>query len=194
MISNRQYGQQQTTETSEHSGLRYADFSARNEHIQEPVTTDKVEDFNSLLYHDPSKTDTVVKTVPAPKAIYDEDELTPTSTTMQHRSQGEQMHNPYAYRGMDLYESEPFRDEDRQYKVNSKGKALIAVYAIVVLTIFALIVLNTRLLNSMNGDVAMMEERVQILQEQNYDLEQELSFVSSDNEIERKAIEMGMTK
>ncbi len=193
MNSNRVSNQYGTETKTELSGYKFMEEQGRGEFAKETVDFEYVNDFSSLLFNDPDKTDVVVKTVPAPKVDYNETDLVPSNTTMQHRSPANAK-NKNSERVIGLCESEPYSEQDRQYKINSKGKVLIAVYAIVVMTIFAIIVLNTRLLNNLNNDVANMEQRIKVLQDQNYNLNDQLSFVSSDEEIARKAIEMGMTK
>ncbi len=85
-------------------------------------------------------------------------------------------------------------DSGKEYKINARGKVLVTVYALVILTIFALIVLNTRLLKSMDTTISQKQAKLQELKAQSQVLSDELDFVSSDEEIERKAIEMGMIK
>ena len=71
---------------------------------------------------------------------------------------------------------------------------MIAVYALVVLTIFSLIIMNTRLIRNMNNSITEQEARIEILQEETQALQAEYDFVSSDEEIVRRAEEMGMIK
>ena len=118
-----------------------------------------------------------------------EEESTPGRTTMQFVEE-EQLHtNPYEdFRGD--YEVE----NDKRYRINTKGKVLIAVYAIVVAAIFALIILNTRLLKNMNNAISSQQSRLESLKQETEQLREELSSVSDDEEIERRALEMGMVK
>ena len=85
-------------------------------------------------------------------------------------------------------------ESDKRYRINTKGKVLIAVYAIVVAAIFALIILNTRLLKNMNNAISSQQSRLESLKQETEQLREELSSVSDDEEIERKAFEMGMIK
>ena len=120
---------------------------------------------------------------------YTTEDSYPSQTTMQF-SDKELRSNPF----------EDFRPKnedaiDKQYKINTKGKVLIAVYALVVATIFALIILNTRLLKTMNASFAEKSRQVEILQEEVISLNAELDYVSSDAVIEQKAqAQLGMVK
>ena len=71
---------------------------------------------------------------------------------------------------------------------------MIAVYALVVLTIFALIIMNTRLIKNMNESISEQEMRIENLIEENQALQAQYEFVSSDEEVLRKAVEMGMVR
>ena len=115
-------------------------------------------------------------------------DLYPTPTTMQFVGKD----RSYIYE--DLNEKDTVDEEDDQsvYKINTKGKIMIAVYALVVLTIFALIIMNTRLIKSMNNSISEQEARIEMLQTENQELQTIYNFVSSDEEIARKAEEMGM--
>ncbi|MBR3864061.1 MAG: hypothetical protein IKJ19_02955 [Clostridia bacterium] len=115
-------------------------------------------------------------------------DLLPTPTTMQFVGKD----RSYIYE--DLNEKDTVDEEDDQsvYKINTKGKIMIAVYALVVLTIFALIIMNTRLIKSMNTSISEQEARIEMLQTENQELNSVYNFVSSDEEIARKATEMGM--
>ena len=86
--------------------------------------------------------------------------------------------------------------ENALYKegMSSKSKIMIAVYAIVVLTIFTLIIMNTRLLKTMNNNISEQEARIATLTEENAALNSRYEQVSSDEEVIRRAIDMGMVK
>lgn len=113
---------------------------------------------------------------------------TPGPTTMQFRSTA--LHNdPYQD-----YQDETAERDDKRYRINTKSKVLIAVYAVVVAAIFTLIVLNTRLLKNMNAKISSQQSQIQILRDAGEQLKSELEFVSSDEEIERRAAELGYVK
>ncbi len=121
---------------------------------------------------------------PAQPEVYDEDAY-PSVTTMQFR---EKDVNPYEdYRE----DNETYRS--KKFKVTTKGKVLVAVYALVIVTILLLIVLNTRLLKDMNAQIATQQMRIATLQQETQALNERLEYVKSDPVIERKAAEeLGM--
>ena len=123
------------------------------------------------------------------KKEYASEESTPSRTTMQFVEEENLSRNP-----LEDYRGDFELEDDRKYRINTKGKVLIAVYAIVVAAIFALIILNTRLLKSMNTTISSEKSELESLKEITVQLSEELSVVSSDEEIERKALEMGMIK
>ena len=112
----------------------------------------------------------------------EEDDATPSATTMQF-----------------TYENEDFEEEEEQnvqksYKISPRGKIMITVYALVVATIIALIAMNARVLKSMENSITEKEQSVAELAYQTQVLEEELSYVSSEEVISAKAAELGMTK
>lgn len=118
---------------------------------------------------------------------YTTDDSQPSQTTMQYSS-AETHDNPFE----DYHEKG--KTVDKQYTINTKGKVLIAVYALVVITVFALIILNTQLLKSMNASYVEKQTKIEQLSEEVNSLHQELDYVSSDEVIEQKAEEKGMIK
>ncbi|MBE5742738.1 MAG: hypothetical protein E7360_05455 [Clostridiales bacterium] len=114
-------------------------------------------------------------------------DLKPTSTTMQFEKSEQN----------DIYEEiNAKRDlkEEKGYKINAKGKVLIAVYALVVVTIFSLIVLNSRMLRNLDNSIDNYSAQVQTLTEQRNEVYNELSEVMSDDVVIEKAVQMGMEK
>lgn len=94
---------------------------------------------------------------------------------------------------------EDYREESeavvaKKFKINGKAKVFIAVYAVVIATIFALIILNTTLLKRLDNAVAAKQTQVSVLQAENVELSKTLGYVSDDAVIEQKAAEMGMIK
>lgn len=114
----------------------------------------------------------------------DETDLMPSETTMGCKL-GENVFEDYHEKGETV---------DKKYTINTKGKILIAVYALVVVTVFALIILNTRLLKNMNAAYTAKETEISRLTKEVDDLNRELDYVSSDEVIEQKAEEKGMIK
>lgn len=118
--------------------------------------------------------------------VYTTDDSAPSATTMQFVSN--EVANPFE----DYHKKG--EAVDKKYTINTKGKILIAVYALVVVTVFALIILNTRLLKSMNATSYAKEQQIAQLSEEVNELKSELNYVSSDEVIEEKAAEKGMIK
>lgn len=118
---------------------------------------------------------------------YTTDEAKPSATTLQFASDeiGSDPFENYREKGESV---------DKKYTINTKGKILIAVYALVVVTVFALIILNTRLLKTMNATSKAKEAEIVKLSQEVNQLYDELDYVSSDEVIEEKAAEKGMIK
>ena len=121
------------------------------------------------------------------KAVETNIDLKPSTTTMQFEKREEN----------DIYqEIRPVNQtkEDKGYKINTKGKVLIAVYALVVVTIFSLIVLNSRMLRNLDNSIDNYSAQVERLTEQREEVYTQLNQVMSDDVIIEKAVEMGMEK
>ena len=124
--------------------------------------------------------------VRTPLKEVDED-LIPSSTTMQFESNEDN----------DIYEEvRPKNETDLQkkYKINTKGKVLIAVYALVIATILSLIVINSRMLRSLDNSISGYTGKITELTEQYTNVNAELDYVKSDEVIIEKAEAMGMVK
>ena len=94
------------------------------------------------------KTEEPVKETPAPikAAVSTDDDIRPTSTTMQFGDgDTSKVYN-------DLERSK----ENQSYKLNGKGKLVVALYALVVAVILALITVNTGVLKSLDNDIAAL--------------------------------------
>lgn len=118
------------------------------------------------------------------------DDLIPSKTTMQFIGK----ERDYVYE--DMNDRAVVEKDHALYKegMSNKSKVMIVVYALVVLTIFTLIIMNTRLLKNMNSSISEQEARIVSLQEENAALSNRYETVSSDDEIVKKALEMGMVK
>ena len=95
---------------------------------------------------------------------------------------------------LDDYREEPTENVVRKFKINGKAKIFIAVYAIVIATIFSLIILNTTLLKRLDNAVALKQTEINELKAENDALKATLNYVSDDAVIEGKAAELGMIK
>lgn len=86
----------------------------------------------------------------APAAdVYEEEsaDLKPTATTIQYRT--------------DLYRDEQQAAvEEKRGALTAKGKLLMAIYAIVVVVVMALIIVNTSVLKTLDGEMAAREAQL----------------------------------
>ena len=113
----------------------------------------------------------------------EEADLCPSSTTMQFREEDA---------AVEIYHDIK-REATASYKINTKGKLLIAVYTLVIVTLFALIMLNTRALKTLDQDIAQMNSEVVSLQTQAAELGEEVEYLSSnENIIDRAKNELNM--
>lgn len=116
-----------------------------------------------------------------------EDDLVPSVTTMQFASDD----RVRIYQEMNDCRDDGERAVAKE-GLSGKNKVMIAVYAIVVLTIFTLIVMNTRLLKTMDSNISEQEAQISELVLENAELSERYSLVSSDEEVVRRAEELGM--
>lgn len=119
--------------------------------------------------------------------VYNEEDITPSSTTMQF-GQGEDE---------DIYEDVNVKRAEKTekgFKLSSKGKVLLAVYALVIITILSLIILNSRMLRSLDASIDRYNMQLKDLNTRYETVINEYEYVSSDEVIIQKAEEMGMYK
>ena len=115
----------------------------------------------------------------------EEDLQTPSSTTMQFKGKES---------AEDFY-NDSIAESSFSYKLNKKGKMLIAIYSIAVAFILALIVLNTGVINSIQARLNEKAQEVAQLQAEYAQITEELDLVSSDEYVIDKAInEYNMSK
>ena len=139
-----------------------------------------------LGMQDADDTKILGENVKTPLREADED-LIPSSTTMQFESDEDN----------DIYEEvRPKNETDLQkkYKINTKGKVLIAVYALVIATILSLIVINSKMLRSLDNSISGYAGKITELTEQYTNVNAEPDYVKSDEVIIEKAEAMGMVK
>lgn len=115
------------------------------------------------------------------------DDLVPSGTTMQFVGKDRK----YVYEDMNDLDEKNDSIVGKE-GLSGKSKIMIAVYAIVVLTIFTLIIMNTRLLKTMDTSINEQEARITELVRENNALTERYEFVSSDEEVIRRAQDMGM--
>ena len=117
----------------------------------------------------------------------EEADFKPSTTTMQFKDTKDN----------DVYEDVKHTNkkhalENKRYGIDTKGKMLIAVYAVVVLTIFSLIILNSKMLKNLDNTIENYSSQVEMLNEQYTEVLNELDHAMSDEEVIKKATEMGM--
>lgn len=128
----------------------------------------------------------IKESVAAPRVEEDED-LRPSATTMQFESAEEN----------DLYEDLDYKRESKaeeNFRISSKGKMLIAIYSAVVILILSLIIINARMLKSLDGSLSTRNQRVNELQKTYERVNGEYSDAMSDEAIDAWAKEHGMQK
>ena len=129
-------------------------------------------------------TDDVVR-----EAVYADEtaDTMPSSTTMQFSKDED----------AELYEeikSKSKAREEKDYRINTRGKVLIAVYALVVVTIFSLILLNARMLKNLDSSIENYSAKVNALSGEYTRLSEELDVARANETIISKAEEMGMVR
>lgn len=171
--------------------VEYADFEpemtsarnarARSEHVEERKETRPTREFGSSASFERLIDEKPERNI--------EDDLVPSGTTMQFVGRDRK----YVYEDMnDLDEKK--ESVTAKEGLSGKSKIMIAVYAIVVLTVFTLIIMNTKLLKSMETSINEQEAHISELVQENDSLSRRYEFVSSDEEVIRRAEEMGMVK
>ena len=105
-----------------------------------------------------------------------EEDITPTSTTIQYRT--------------DLYRDEQreVSEEKKGHALTAKGKLLMAVYAVVVVVVLALIIINTSVLNTLDSAVAEREQQLNAMVSQAQELDDRIDYLTDpDTIIQRRA-------
>ena len=148
-------------------------------------------DTEKKLYHTPTvELENNPKIIEMVKAsIVSDEDVMPSNTTMQFDKNG----NPEIFddvRSLSKSESKV----KREYSISAKGKVLIAVYALVVATIFSLIMLNSRMLKNLDNSINNYSSQVSELSKEYSQVMGELDVAMSDETIIEKALEMGMEK
>ncbi len=172
MLENEQFG--------------YQSFDGQTTYAEPSRGRSDADDFESMYFTSPDVAQSQLQQQGQTSAVQyvEQADDMPSITTMQFM---DRTANP-----LQDYRPSHEAEADKDYKINARGKILVTVYALVIATIFALIILNTRLLKSMDATIVEKQTELQELKAQSQVLSDELDFVSSDAEIERKAMEMGM--
>ena len=113
------------------------------------------------------------QTVEIPETTAAAEDLKPSSTTMQ-----------FTETDMDtLYQDLQQEEESKGYYLNAKGKLMIALYALVVVAIMALIIINTSVLSALNLSFREKSENLAALQSRYEEMNRELDEISSDEHV-----------
>ena len=130
--------------------------------------------------------ETVVSPERTQKAEESED-LRPSSTTMQFESAEES----------DIYEDLDYKRQVKQeenFRISAKGKMLIAIYSAVVFIILTLIVINAKMLKSLDGSLTNRSEKVNELNKTYEKVSDDYNQAMSDEAIDQWAKDHGMQK
>ncbi len=123
----------------------------------------------AALYFAPER----AQTVEIPEKTAAAEDLKPSSTTMQ-----------FTETDMDtLYQDLQQEEESKGYYLNAKGKLMIALYALVVVAIMALIIINTSVLSALNLSFREKSENLAALQSRYEEMNRELDEISSDEHV-----------
>ena len=125
--------------------------------------------------------------VDARREVLNED-IMPSTTTMQFEKA-----NTEVYEDLRLKNKNKNKVE-KNYKINTKAKLLVAVYSLVVATILSLIVINSRMLKNLDNSIDNYTSQVANLNQEYTAVMDELDYAMSEENIIDKAIEMGMEK
>ncbi len=172
----------------------YNEYVSAPEQTQESVeetrarmqrNLDRILNYDRYTAENMSATEQVVDCVVAPEieervevvenVQVQEDDIRPTSTTMQFGDADLEQIYDEMNRGK--------QDEKVSYKLNLKGKLVIAAYAALVAIIFALIILNTGVLTVLADANATKVQTLSAMQEQYSSISAEIDSISSDDYI-----------
>ena len=123
-------------------------------------------------------------------AVYESSiDLMPSSTTMQFGKENQEVRQE-----VQKVQKTKKVNAEKDYTFNTKAKILVAVYALVIVTILSLIMINSKLLKNLDSTIGNYSSQVQDLSQEYNLVMEELEEVKSDEEVIKKAIEMGMEK
>lgn len=169
--------------------------------VAEKVTTTSIDELLTFDSVDVQEVKTGVKAYQTPTieyieeeqreetAVYENLDLMPSSTTLQFSKQ-----NPDVRQEVEKAQKTKKATSDKDYSFGTKAKILVAVYALVIVTILSLIMINSRLLKNLDSTIGNYSSQVANLNEEYNLVMEELEEVKSDEEIIKKALEMGMEK
>ncbi len=187
MITTRRQGSYSTTDNSVRGGVdllekevAYEPVAPAREESMEEAKARMQRNLDRLLNYDryaemEAEEAAVIEDAPEEEIkAYSDEDIRPTTTTTQFIDGDPQIFN-------DAEKSKTERKSS--YKLNGKGKLIVAMYALVVMVILALIVLNTGVLKALSRDISALDAtyaaRVSQLNAQNA----EIARLSSDERV-----------
>ena len=161
MITTRRQGIYSATDNSVRGGVdvlerdvAYETAAPAGEESMEQAKARMQRNLDRLLNYDryaemEAEEAAAIEDVPAEEIkAYSDEDIRPTTTTTQFIDGDPQIFN----------DAEKSKSERKgSYKLNGKGKLVVAMYALVVTVILALIVLNTGVLKALSRDVAALD-------------------------------------
>lgn len=121
-----------------------------------------------------------------PEMDVNNEDIRPTSTTMQFGTDDvDTMYN-------ELKENKESNKES--YKLNNKGKFLIALYALAVVVVLALIIINTGILSRLDASNVAKEEKLNGMVNEFNQVHSQYVMDTMPETISQKATELGMIK
>lgn len=124
---------------------------------------------------------------PAPVIREESEDFRPTSTTMQFESSEDN----------DIFEEvgrRQLQKVEENFSISGKGKLLIAVYALVVALIMSLIVINSRMLRSLDSSITAYGAKIDALNAEYSRISEELNVANGEDAVGEWAIEHGYQK
>lgn len=164
------------------------DDKAVNENkFNTPVNTYSAE--NNARYSAPVMSDRNAyseQTIAMPTAGKEEntENLRPTSTTMQFESSQDN----------DIFEDVGYKQivkHEENFSISGKGKLLIAVYALVVALILSLVIINSRMLRSLDSSISAFGTKIENLNAEYTKISEELDVANGEEAISKWATEHG---
>lgn len=127
--------------------------------------------------------DQQVQTIVDETVSLSDEDLRPTSTTMQFGEDIEHITN-------EMYKQEA--SQEQSYRLNGKGKLVVMLYSLVVAVIMALIVLNTGVLATLSSTSSAKAKELANAQAQFNQIQMEIDQITSPEQVIESAKDFGM--
>lgn len=166
---------------------KYIEEAKQKEMEEERIRTERVAAENAAREAEVAARAAAAAAVRQAEPVVEED-ITPSGTTMQFRTENVgELYN-------DLEREKEDTRQNAKYRINARGKLLAAIYAIVVVTILALIIINTSVLAALRGNNAANAALLAEKQAEYADIAAENEYFSSDDYISSAAEDLGMVR